>query len=99
MAAFRPARSARLTDRLIVRESLVAAMANLGSLRDPDTRITLRLNPAILPDGRPFPFSRYDLRTIYPADNPLTQEAFEAVLNSAQQAGLGIEKSPDSGRP
>jgi len=53
------------------------------------TRVTLWRNELALRGGRPFPFSLFDLRTFYPVDNPLTAEAFEAIVSSARAAGLG----------
>ena len=62
------------------------------------TRMTLWLNPASLPGGRPYPFAIHEIRTVCPWDNSLTPEAFDAVLSSARNAGLEIQSSPQSGR-
>lgn len=63
---------------------------------DPGVRLTLYEFPEILPSGRPFPFSRFWLATWHPQSNPLTPEAFNAILASADSAGLTIARSKSS---
>lgn len=65
----------------------------------PGMTVTLWLSPESLPNGRPYPFARHEIRTIYPLDNALTPDAFDAILGSARAAGLEVQTSPQRGRP
>ncbi len=65
----------------------------------PGVHVTIWKNPSTLPDGRAYPLAAFDLRTIRPVDNPLTEEAFTAVLASARAAGMNIQATNASGRP
>jgi len=65
---------------------------------DPEAKLTLWLSPPTLPNGQPYPFAQHEIRTLYPLDNPLTQEAFHAVLGSARGAGLEVHTISQSGR-
>lgn len=60
---------------------------------DPRTVVKLYEFPAILPSGRPFPFSRFGVSTFRPQSNPLTQEAFDAILDVARDEELRIVKT------
>lgn len=64
----------------------------------PGTTVTLWLSPVSLPNGRPYPFARHEIRTVYPLDNALTPDAFDAILGFARGAGLEIQSSPQRGR-
>ncbi len=66
------------------------------SWTDRRARVTLYEFPAILASGRPFPFSRFWLATWFPQSNPLTREAFDAILGSARAAGLNVIRSKSS---
>jgi len=63
---------------------------------DSRTAITLYEFPEVLPNGRRFPLSRFWFSTRFPQSNPLTAEAFEAVLLSAQIARLRITRSSNA---
>ena len=63
---------------------------------DPRVKVTLYEFPRILPSGRPFPFSTLWLVTRHPQSNPLTSEAFDAIVTSAQSAGLVVSRSNSS---
>lgn len=65
----------------------------------PGTTLTLWLSPESLPNGRPYPFARHEIRTVYPLDNSLTPDAFHAILEFARAAGLEVQTSPQRGRP
>jgi len=61
---------------------------------DPRKNLTLWRSPETLPNGKPWPISRWDFRTLRPLDNPLTPDAFDAILESAREAGLEIRVAP-----
>jgi hypothetical protein len=54
------------------------------SWTDSRTTITLFEFPEKLPNGQAFPLSRFWLATRFPQSNPVTPEAFEAVLHFAE---------------
>jgi len=60
----------------------------------PSTRLTLWLSR---PTTSNIP--SHEIRTRFPSDNPLTPEAFDAILSSARIAGLEILTTEQSGRP
>lgn len=63
---------------------------------DSRTTVTLYEFPEVLPGGRPFPLSRFWLATHFPLSNPLTSEAFGAVLRSAEAAQLRVTRSSNA---
>jgi hypothetical protein len=63
---------------------------------DPRVKLKLYEFPRILPSGRSFPFSPLWLVTRHPQSNPLTSEAFDAILTSAQSAGLVVTRFKSS---
>ncbi len=63
---------------------------------DPRVNVTLYEFPRTLPGGRPFPLSPLWLVTRHPQSNPLTSEAFDAILTSAKSAGLIVTRSQSS---
>jgi hypothetical protein len=65
----------------------------------PGSTVTLWLSPESLPDGRPYPFARHEIRTLHPLDNALTPDAFDAILGAAREAGLEVQTAPQGGRP
>jgi len=63
---------------------------------DPGVKLTLYEFPRIMPNGGPFPFSTLWLVTRHPQSNPLTSAAFDAILTSANSAGLRVTRSKSS---
>ena len=60
---------------------------------DPRVNLTLYEFPRIMAGGRSFPFPPLWLVTHYPQSNPLTPEAFDAIIGSARSAGLLVTRS------
>jgi hypothetical protein len=75
-----------------VRLSYATGRTKQFSWTDPGTTLILYEFPETLPSGRPFPLSRFWLVTRFPQSNPVTSEAFEAVLRSAERARLSVTR-------